>query len=246
MDNTVLRKKGGQRKRIETPAWLVTYGDMITLLLAFFIALFTVATIDGYEIQLILSAFPGIGNFGGGNTLQEGPLPELGYSILSLPAQDRRRQLDQARVKERNQTFGKISTRNFEIREEERGLVVSLAADLFFASSSAEIDIDNNRDILQEIALFLQNDRFTNRKFRIEGHTDSIPPNPDGEWNSNWDLSAARSINILRVLSDYGVNESQFQIMGLSDTAPIADNSIAEGRARNRRVDIVILNDGRL
>ena len=219
---------------------------MITLLLAFFIALFTIATIDGHEIRLILSAFPGLGTLSGGNTLEEGVLPELGSVVLSLPANSRNRRLDEATVAARSQILGTLRTRNVIIRQEERGLVVSLAADVYYQPSSAEVDIDNVRETLQTIALLLQSPEYDGRTFRIEGHTDNVIPDPAGEWDSNWELSAARSVDILRYLTDYGVNEQQFQIMGLADTRPIADNSTIQGRAANRRVDIVILNDGHL
>src|SRR6056297_3746392 len=77
--------------------WLLTYGDMTTLLLTFFVLMFTTATIDGYELRLILAAFPGLGNYTGGNTLEAGPLAELGNTIESLPSMERGRALDQAR-----------------------------------------------------------------------------------------------------------------------------------------------------
>jgi len=130
------------------------------------------------------------------------------------------------------------------IREEERGLVISLAADIYYGSGSAEVDIETTRDTLQIIAALLRDEQYQERTFRIEGHTDNILPDPASEWDSNWELSTARSINILRYLADYGVNEQQFQIMGLADTRPLADNNSIEGRALNRRVDIVILNAG--
>ena len=240
------RNSKKERSKIETPPWLVTYSDMITLLLAFFIALFTVATIDGYEIRLILSAFPGIGIQGGGNSLQEGRLPELGNSIFALPSTVRQRQFNQRERREISDVELALIDQQVVIREEERGLVVSIAADLFFAAGNAEVNINEARGVLQNTALLLQDERFANRRFRIEGHTDSVPPDPNGPWPTNWDLSVARSLNILRYLTDLGVNEQQFEVMGLSDTSPLADNLTPEGRSLNRRVDIVILNDGQL
>ena len=239
-----LGHKPRKRGKIETPGWMITYGDMITLLLAFFIILFTTATIDGHEIRIILSAFPGFGTLGGGSTLEEGVLPELGNTIFALPSNIRDRQLDRAQTREQNQILGTLQNRNVVIREETRGLVVSLAADVYYKPASAEIDITTARELLQTIALLLQDEEFQNRKFRIEGHTDNIQPDPASAWDSNWDLAAARSINILRYLVDYGASEQQFQILGLADTRPIADNNTVQGRAANRRVDIVILNEG--
>ena len=237
----VIRRRG--RRRIETPEWLVTYGDMITLLLAFFIALFTTATIDGYEIRLILSAFSGLGSSVGGNTLERNRLAELGNRVLSLPSSTPGRQLDKERAVEQLALRDRLQNDNLITREDERGLVVSLGADAFFEPNSAEVDIEIAREGLLEVATLLQQPELEDVTFRIEGHTDSIPPDPASEWPTNWDLSAARSINILRYLVDYGVPEDKFQVMGLADTVPLAPNESAEGRALNRRVDIVLITE---
>jgi chemotaxis protein MotB len=84
------------------------------------------------------------------------------------------------------------------------------------------------------------------RKFRIEGHTDAIPTDPQGQWDTNWELSTARATNVLHYLVDFGVSEEQFQVAGFADTVPLASNETEEGRAYNRRVDIVILSEGHL
>lgn len=77
---------------------------------------------------------------------------------------------------------------------------------------------------------------------RIEGHTDSIPIHT-ARFRSNWDLSAARSISIMEVLSSrFKISQQRMSIAGYADTVPVADNDTPEGRARNRRVDLVILN----
>ena len=81
------------------------------------------------------------------------------------------------------------------------------------------------------------------RKFRIEGHTDSIQVSSD-KWPSNWELSTARATNVLHYLSDFGIDERQFSVAGYADTQPRHSNDTAEGRAANRRVDIIILDEG--
>ena len=78
---------------------------------------------------------------------------------------------------------------------------------------------------------------------RIEGHTDAIPIHTP-RFRSNWDLSAARSIAIMEVLSSrFEIASQRLSIAGYADTVPVADNATPEGRARNRRVDLVILNN---
>ena len=90
---------------------------------------------------------------------------------------------------------------------------------------------------------FFQDSGLKDRKFRVEGHTDNNPVSGD-KFASNWELSAARAANVLHYLSDFGVNEKQFSIAGYADTRPIRDNGTKEGQAYNRRVDIIILDDG--
>ena len=81
-------KKRERRVEEGSPQWMVTYGDMTTLLLTFFILMFTTAEIDGAELRMILAAFQGLGTFRGGNTLQVGKLAELGHTIMSLPSRE--------------------------------------------------------------------------------------------------------------------------------------------------------------
>ena len=81
---------------------------------------------------------------------------------------------------------------------------------------------------------------------RLEGHTDAVPIH-NSRFRSNWDLSAARSIALLTILTeDFGMPSSRISIAGYADTAPVADNDTEEGRSRNRRVDIIILNENGL
>ena len=91
------KKKCKDCPKAGSPAWMTTYGDMVTLLLTFFVMLFTTARIDGREFKLILSAFQGaLGIFDGGQTLQKGKLEEMGMSLESLPSQTRGRALSKA------------------------------------------------------------------------------------------------------------------------------------------------------
>ena len=228
------------------PEYMLTYGDMVTLLLTFFVMLLTTATIDGYKLRLILAAFPGLGNLEGGNTLEAGRLAELGNTIESLPSMERGRALDQARRQAISLFQPEIRSQQVRVTEDERGLVISLASDAFFGPASAEVQIEQTRDILQKLAQLLSSDALGNRIFRIEGHTDSTPTDPEGQWQSNWDLSAARSLAVLRYLQEFGVSDRQFQVMGLADTRPLYSNDTPEGRAYNRRVDVVILTEGHL
>ncbi len=244
MAEAVRRKKKCPREGAAD--WLLTYGDMVTLLLTFFVLLFTTATIDGYELRLILAAFPGLGNYSGGNTFEPGPLAELGNTIMSLPSMERGRALSEARREAVSIFEPEIRSNLVRVTVDERGLVISLASDAFFESASAEVNIEETRELLQRLSLLLSNEALTERSFRIEGHTDDIATGLGGDYASNWDLAAARSSGVLRYLVDYGVDESQFQLMSRGEFAPIVSNETPEGRAYNRRVDVIILTEGTL
>ena len=226
--------------------WLLTYGDMTTLLLTFFVLMFTTATVDGYKLKMILAAFQGLGMFQGGTTLQAGKLAELGNTVMSLPSMQQGKALDEARKRAISLFQPEIQSQKVRIKEDERGLVISLTSDAYFEPASAEINIEESRTLLQRIARLLNSPELDDRKFRIEGHTDSLPTDPDGEWETNWELSAARSTNVLHYLVDFGADEGQFQVAGFADTVPLASNDTPEGRAYNRRVDIIILSEGHL
>lgn len=227
----------------KVPEYMLTYGDMVTLLLCFFVMLFTTATVDGHEMKLVIAAFSGLGLLEGGNTLESGHLAELGNTIESLPSMQTGRALDQARKKAVSQFQSEIKSNKVRVTVDERGLIISLAADSFFRPATAEVDIEAARETLRNVA-GLVNSLEDERRFRIEGHTDSFPTDPEGRWETNWELSAERSANVLHYLVDFGVDEEKFQIAGCADTRPLADNSTPEGRAYNRRVDIVILAEG--
>ena len=228
--------------------WIVTYGDMVTLLLCFFVALFDTSEVDVIQMNQMISSLNNIGMGGsvGGNTLSAGKLAELGNSINSLPSMEKGKMLATAKKKAVSLFQPEIKSNKVRISSDERGLVISLASDAFFRPASAEIDIEETRTMLVRLSELLKSDSLEGRKFRIEGHTDSSPTDPAGQWQSNWELSTARALGVFHYLSDFGVPEARFQVSGLAATVPIADDSTQEGRAYNRRVDIIILDEGHL
>jgi len=227
------------------PEWMTTYGDMVTLLLTFFVMMYTTATVDGAKIQLILAAFNGLGLRSGGTTLQAtGQLADMGNTVMSLPSTQKGRALDEARKKAVSMFQPENKTKKVQVKEDERGLVISLAADAFFEPASAEVRIEESRDVLERVSNLLIS--MEDYKFRIEGHTDSTPTDPQGQWRTNWELSTARATNVLHYLVDFGVSEENFQVAGFADTVPIASEETEEGRSYNRRVDIIVLSEGHL
>jgi chemotaxis protein MotB len=228
--------------------WITTYSDMVTLLLCFFAIMFnpdeanpTVLSDIALSVQ-----FNGMGANAGGNTLSLGRFADLGNTINSLPAMDRGKSLGTALRKAVSLFNPEVRSSKVKITSDERGIVVSLASDAFFEPASANLNMEASRDVLLRLAQLLSSEEVAGRKFRIEGHTDTTPIDPAGPWESNWQLSAMRSIAVLQYLAAANVSESRFQVAGFADTMPVSRNDTAEGRANNRRVDIIILDDAHL
>jgi chemotaxis protein MotB len=228
--------------------WLTTYSDMVTLMLCFFAIMFNPDESSSAQMQQIAASMRtgGLGALSGGLTLSSGRSADLGNTIMSLPSMERGRSLGTSLRKAVSLFSPEVRSNKVRVTHDERGLVITLASDAFFNPASARINIDETRDILLRLGTFLASDELKGRKFRIEGHTDAVPVDPAGPWESNWELSTARSINVLHYLADIGVEESRFQVAGFSDTMPISRNDTPEGRAYNRRVDIIVLDDGHL
>ena len=219
-----------------TGDWIVTYGDMVTLLLCFFVALFDTSEVDIVQMNQMISSLNniGMGSSTGGNSLSVGRLAELGNSINTLPSMEKGKMLATAKKKAVSLFQPEIKSNKVRISSDERGIVISLASDAFFRPASADINIEETRTMLVRLSELLKSKELEGRKFRIEGHTDSSPTDPSGQWFSNWELSAARALGVLHYLSDFGVPESRFQVSGLAATVPIADDSTEEGREIGR------------
>ncbi|HUI55147.1 MAG TPA: flagellar motor protein MotB [Bryobacteraceae bacterium] len=236
--------------------WLVSYADFITLLFAFFVVMFASSQTDKAKARMVGEAVKEALEKGGvravvhevlggtvdergkGNAMLRGPggtepkdihlppptptvgelLPSLNYLSKALEAE----------IKD-----GKI-----ELQLEPRGLVLHMRQAAFFPSGDDSVDPKTYAaiDKIGETIRALPN------AVRLEGHTDSVPIHT-ARFRSNWELSAARSISMLDQLANRcGIARERMAIAGYADTIPVASNDTDEGRARNRRVDIVVLN----
>ncbi len=231
--------------------WLVSYADFITLLFAFFVVMFASAQADHGnagrvsasvnkaleegQVKAVVAAILGGAkdDKGKGNAMMKGPggsqpimhdnpPPDLSSSMESLRAS--------LKVE--------IAKGELGVSLDQRGLVISLRESAFFASGDDAVyartytSIDK---IAREIAALPS-------QVRLEGHTDSVPIH-NSRFRSNWELSAARSIAMLELLvSRFHIPAQRLAVAGYADTVPLENNDTEQGRAHNRRVDIVILS----
>ncbi len=223
------------RRRSETPPshdrWLVSYADFITLLFAFFVVLFASSQSDRSKVrqvsESVQAAFRGkdvshsVARSAAGRT----PKP----SSLEPSFQQLLRDLD-----------SEIHTGKMQVKMGDRGLTVSLSQSAFFPSGEDTLD-PSTFPILEKVAVCI---RKLPNPIRFEGHTDSVPIHTP-RYRSNWELSAARAIAVMARLQEAEqISGNRMAVSGYADTSPVDSNDSEAGRARNRRVDIVVLNAG--
>ena len=226
-------------------AWQGTYCDMITLMLCFFVMLYNPSEVDVTQMATITQSLQmqQTETVSGGLSLSAGQLSDLGNKINSLPSLEKGKSLGTAKKKAVSLFAPDVKSSRITITSDERGLIITLLSDNFFEEGSAELNISETRETLLRLADFFNSDELKGRRFRIEGHTDNVIANSEN-YPSNWELSAERAINVLHYLADYGVDENSFSVAGYADTRPKFSNDTPEGRAYNRRVDIIILDEG--
>lgn len=229
------------------PAYMNTYGDMMTLLLCFFVLLFSMSTIDAQKFQALVSSFNAtVSIFDGGqtiktdmNVLQNGmsqfPIQETTLSIQEASA------MQQALTETQEELSGYIKARDLEdkVTLERKGdeIIMRFADVLLFDSGKAEIKagaVPTLSSIGDQLKTYMAEGYY----FNIEGHTDNVPIH-NSQFPSNWYLSSARAIAVASFyIDEMGFDRTKVSCIGSGEFQPIASNDTAEGRAKNRRVEI--------
>ena len=221
--------------------WLLTYADLITLLLGLFVILYAMSKLDQVKYNEVAIA---LSQTFGGKTILSGH----GIGITPMPApppQDGTDNNDEASSdskqnelsKQINNALGQyIQSSKVSIVKSSEGLTIHLLETLLFETGSDALkpEAQNVLNKLSDLIRVLPN------KIRVEGHTDNVPINTP-QFPSNWHLSIARSLNTAYYMIQKGVNPQKISILGYSEYKPINPNNTPENRAKNRRVDIVII-----
>ncbi|MBP1154349.1 MULTISPECIES: flagellar motor protein MotB [unclassified Paenibacillus] len=233
-------------------SWLIPYADLLTLLLALFIVLFSMSSIDAKKYEQMSQAFSMA--FSGGT----GVLQNDGITPIQMPStpseaqtsgnqterqeqmrqeqedmEELKRQLDQY-IQDNNLTTQLNTLLNHS------HLMITISDNTLFDSGSAEVKTVA-RDLAMSISSMLR--EYPGYEIKVSGHTDNLPIH-NWQYRSNWDLSADRAINFMKVLlENAGLDPSRFSAVGFGEYRPVDTNDTLEGRAKNRRVEVSILRN---
>jgi chemotaxis protein MotB len=216
-----------------SPAWMTTYGDMVTLVLTFFVLMFAFSTVDSQKYQQIVNSLRGAmgGNIG---VLQQGTTLDMVGEMTTTgnPSYDRvLKQLQKILEQEVNKD-------KVELSQNGRNIIVSFKEKLFFKIGSADIRAEA-LPILNEVGKVIREQKLT---MRVEGHSCDIPIRTV-KFPSNWELSAIRAVNVSKYLIEkVQVAPQKVSVAGYGQYRPMVPNTSEANRARNRRVDIVLVN----
>ncbi|MFZ5943700.1 MAG: OmpA family protein [Bacillota bacterium] len=234
-----------------SPLWMTTYGDMITLVLTFFILLYSYSSLDVLKWKQVVSSVKGsLGVMDGGTTLDNSELAGPGKPNDSLDnkriTEDEIEQLErlQQEMKEMEELkkalqdiLTKIDQRVI-VKTDQRGVILRFEDSVLFDKGKAELKGDA-KNVLNRVAQLLSG---IDKPIRVEGHTDDLPIHTV-QFPSNWELSTTRATNVLRYLLEHRLNPKLLSAVGYGEYHPLVPNESEESRRKNRRVDIVILRD---
>ncbi|MDI3477399.1 MAG: chemotaxis protein MotB [Thermoanaerobacterium sp.] len=230
----MIRHDDDEEKKENSERWLLTYSDMITLLMIFFIVLYTISTVNSQKFQQIAASlgktFDGtnyvVGQYSGNSILDSIKTANNANTNNTIESQ-----LDKL-IKQNN--LQNMVT----YKVEERGFVISLNDTLLFDTGSADVKPDQKATLIKIGNILKTMPNY----IRVEGYTDDVPIN-NSQFHSNWELSVIRATNVVEILvNDVKIDPAKISAVGYGEYRPIVPNDSDKNRQLNRRVDIVIMN----
>ena len=249
------RKKRKQEDSHIDESWLIPYADLLTLVLALFIVLFAASSVNAQKFQMLSRVFNDI--FIGGEGVMDYPQPSpqddsaSSYGLKKednpeeseLDKQKQLQKLDQEELKQIQVKINQyISDKNlqekFDTSLTDEGLLLTIRDNVLFNSGRAEIR-NSDMNVANEVSQLLVMD--PPRNVIISGHTDNVPIH-NSKFESNWELSVMRAVNFMKIMLDNKkLDPRWFSAKGFGEFQPITSNATSEGRAKNRRVEVLIL-----
>ncbi|MCU9612396.1 flagellar motor protein MotB [Caldibacillus lycopersici] len=263
------RKKKEKHEEHADESWLLPYSDMLTLLLALFIVLFAASNVDAQKFQAMSQVFGEIFTNGEGIMEQPNTVPSTELDAMVEQKEEKeekedkqeqeelekqqgtteeqeankvgnteKEQLTAIQEKINNYIINKNLSGQLQTKLTDEGLLIVINDNVFFASGSASVR-QQDIQIAQELSeLLVLNPP---RNIIISGHTDNVPIH-NSNFQSNWELSVMRAVNFMKILLQNGnLDPAHFSAKGFGEHQPVASNDTNEGRAKNRRVEVLIL-----
>ncbi|MGN8103717.1 flagellar motor protein MotD [Pseudomonas sp. NFPP02] len=241
------RRRREPEEHVNHERWLVSYADFITLLFAFFVVMYSISSINEGKYKIISQALVGVFN-DAERALKPIPIGEERPKTVT-PAKPLVNNSDETAAgiqgtsdplksiaDDISAAFGDlISSNQMTVRGNELWVEIELNSSLLFASADA-LPSDQAFTIIDKVAAILK--PFEN-PIHVEGFTDNFPIST-AQYPTNWELSSARASSIVRMLAMQGVNPQRLASVGYGEFQPVANNATVEGRARNRRVVLVV------
>lgn len=224
-----IKKKRMTEDHDSPDRWVISYADFITLLFAFFTAMYAISHVDAGKLEIFTGSMRSA--FKSTDTDTQKPIIDgikpVSPDVIAIE-REFRAVIETLKIDE-----------GIDVRRDERGLVVSMGDAVLFYTGEAAIK-DKAVDALTAIVSILQ--KIPNNII-IEGHTDNVQMNPGARYPSNWELSTARATSILNyIIKNHNISPHRLSASGYAEFKPVSPNSTPDGRAKNRRVDIIIMD----
>lgn len=246
------RRRGiDQREtRDNNERWLVSYADFITLLFAFFVVMYAISSVNEGKYRVLSDSL--VSAFTSKSTtlpIAENNSPQ---AVIELPIKteapplvdeaSEKSLVQQKKMKRMAQDIVQalaplVQDGKVRVTQSAHGITVEINASVLFSPAHAQL-ADSSRETLRAVALVI---REHEHEVHVEGHTDDLPISTN-QYPSNWELSTARASSVIRLFVNNGVDASRLTALGYGENRPVALNTTVDGRARNRRVTIMIMS----
>ncbi|MBD2848481.1 OmpA family protein [Paenibacillus sp. IB182496] len=245
------RRTGARQSADKQERWLITYSDLITLLLIFFVVLYAMSQLDARKYETLAQSlqfefrYAGTPLEGGAGVLDGQPAsrsndaaqPEREVTAEAAAQVQERELQDLLRIIE-DYIRAQQLEQQITVADTPRGIAIRLNDLFLFDLGRADLK-QAAQPVLRKLASLFEQLPNT---ISIEGHTDNLPLQRGSSFQDNWELSAARALSVLRYYVDTaGLAPERFELAGYADTRPVASNADPEGRQQNRRVEITVL-----
>ncbi|NOX92043.1 MAG: flagellar motor protein MotD [Gammaproteobacteria bacterium] len=253
-----MARKKKPEEYVNHERWLVSYADFITLLFAFFVVMYSISSVNEGKYRVlsdsISSAFnpsaaglpiklnnplkPPIISRATMSSTDPGDAKNLSaYGGVEASREDKIN-LRKIAVRISKGLAPLIDTKLVKLKKNDLWIEIEIKSSILFGSGKASLQV-KARPVLRDIAKVLSD---FNNQVQVEGFTDNVPIDTD-DFQSNWELSAARAANVVHLFSSAGVKPSRLSAVGYGEFKPVADNNTVKGRQANRRVKIIVLSD---